>query len=441
MSSENLKWLSLSLLRLPWLAAAVVLSACTSPRILMPTPEVYTRGIQSAFSERLPEDLRSPEMSIVYVTDRIPTSTEEGAMTYGIGRNRSFALGQAVVGFGGGTSWDDLVADTRVEERRRPLKMKVQSVTEEVRTPEYPLRYKKRHGRTGTDPAALDEEAKARAAAQRVIRKRLADSPKNEVLIYVHGFATKFDQALYTTAGLWHFMGREFVPVTYSWPAGRGNLLRGYAYDRESGEHTLFTFKRFLRWVSSMPEVDGIHLIAHSRGADVTITTLRELAIESRARGEDPGRRYKIRNVVLAAPDISGEIGFQRLTDGSALSISDRWLTYTSGRDKAIGIAEYLFSDGRWGRLGWNRLDEEERKAIEFYTGFFGANDATVKYGGRLGGNFGHEFFMADPVASSDLVLALRYGRRPGPEHGRPLEHRGALVWAIDEDYFDRPPE
>ena len=407
----------------------------------MPAPVIYSNGVEQAFSDRLPEELKTPNMPILYATDRVPTNAEPGKMRYGIGRSRSLAMGEAIVGFGRGTTWQDLVDDAGVDTRDRPLKMSLQSVTEKVRSPDYPLRYLEAHRRAGTDAAALAEEDRARAAFRQLLRRKLALAPRKELLICVHGFATKFDEALYTTGALWHFMGREFVPIAYSWPAGSGNLLRGYAYDRESGEQTMFHFKRFLKWLSRLPEVEGIHLIAHSRGADVTMTTLRELALESEARGEDLQRRYKVRNVVLAAPDVSGEIALQRLTDGGIQSISERWLTYSSGRDRAIGIAEYLFGDRRLGRLHLNKMEENERKALDDFAGFFGAADAVVKYRGKLGGNFGHEFHMADPVVSSDLVLAIRYDRDPGPEHGRPLEARGRLVWAVDEDYFESPRE
>ncbi len=39
-------------------------------------------------------------------------------------------------------------------------------------------------------------------------------------------------------------------------------------------------------------------------------------------------------------------------------------------------------------------------------------------------------------IAASDLVLAVRYGRSPGAENGRPLEHVGGLFWRIDDDYL-----
>ena len=69
-------------------------------------------------------------------------------------------------------------------------------------------------------------------------------------------------------AELWHFLGRQGVPILYTWPAGFGGL-RGYTRDRESGGFTIFHLKQFLRLLASTPELEELNIIAHSRGTDV----------------------------------------------------------------------------------------------------------------------------------------------------------------------------
>ena len=61
------------------------------------------------------------------------------------------------------------------------------------------------------------------------------------VMLFVHGVATPFDESIYTAAELWHYAGREFIPVAFSWPAGKKGLLRGYTYDRESSEFAVLS--------------------------------------------------------------------------------------------------------------------------------------------------------------------------------------------------------
>ena len=58
---------------------------------------------------------------------------------------------------------------------------------------------------------------------------------------------------------------------------------------------------------------------------------------------------------------------------------------------------------------------------------------AIVAYEGSRDG-FGHSYYRADPSASSDLILMLRYDLEPdNPE--RPLEPLGAIFWRIPPGY------
>lgn len=62
-----------------------------------------------------------------------------------------------------------------------------------------------------------------------------------------------------------------------------------------------------------MPEVGSIHILAHSRGTDITTTALRELVIEARAAGKNPVTFLKVKNIILAAPDLDYGVVTQRL--------------------------------------------------------------------------------------------------------------------------------
>ena len=258
------------------------------------------------------------------------------------------------------------------------------------------------------------------------------------VLIYVHGVKTSFDKSIYTTTELWHYLGREFVPIAYSWPAGHPGLLRGYTYDRESSEFTVFHFKRFLAWLAKHPEVEGIHVISHSRGTGVVLTAIRELTIEAHASGQLTLESFKLRNVVIAAPDISLEVGLQRTGREGTLWAAKRWTTYTSRHDKAIGASQWLFGGLRVGETGIDSVSDAYRNWMHNLPASVRAErQAVIQYLGRTGGAFGHDYFREDPAVASDLVLTVRYGHAPGAEHGRPLNHKAGFFWAIDDDYLE----
>ena len=115
------------------------------------------------------------------------------------------------------------------------------------------------------------------------------------------------------------------MPAVYTWPAGYPRVF-GYTYDRELSEFTVFHFKQFIRIISGMPEVEGLHVIAHSWGTDAATAGLREL--------------FKIENLILAAHDLDIGVLGQRLTSERLARAVVRTTTYVSPSDKAIGIAE-----------------------------------------------------------------------------------------------------
>ena len=320
------------------LVAVLLLGGCSSQRQLMPTPEIYAHGIMQPFADTLPTELKSADVNIMYATDRTPAPREDGRLDYGMGREHTLAFGEAVVNIGGETSWEELVADAHTGVRSNPLGLGIESVTEVTRGPRDALINYGADGKLFMTTEVAEQFEAMTSSLGDMIRERLAIAPRNEILIFVHGVANSFDDALYTTAELWHYLGREFVPIAYSWPAGRGGLLRGYTYDRESSEFTVFHFKRFVEWLATIPEVEGIHVIAHSRGTDVALTAIRELSIEARARGESPLDRYKLRNVVIAAPDINLEVTLQRTEREGTRWAAERWTTYSSPGDKSIGF-------------------------------------------------------------------------------------------------------
>ena len=420
------------------LVAVLLLAACSSQRTLMPTPDIYALGIMQPFADTLPAELKSVDASILYATDRDRSPREDGRLDYGMGRDHVLAFGEAVVNIGGETSWEELAADAHTAVRSNTLGLSIESVNEVTRGPRDTLINYGADGKLVMAPEVAEQFEAMISSVGDMIRKRLAFAPRNEILIFVHGVANEFDDALYTTAELWHYLGREFVPISYSWPAGRGGLLRGYTYDRESSEFTVFHFKRLLEWLAQQPEVEGIHVIAHSRGTDVALTAIRELSIETRARDESALDRYKLRNVVIAAPDINLEVTLQRTEREGTRWAAERWTTYSSPGDKSIGLSEWLFSGTRFGKLVYDDMDDIDKALAENFARIDSTgNDSVIQYAGQTGRSRSHNYFRTIPAVASDLVLAVRYGRSPGAENGRPLEHVGGLFWRIDDDYLE----
>ena len=125
---------------------------------------------------------------------------------------------------------------------------------------------------------------------------------------------------------------------------GHPGLLRGYTHDRESGELTLYHLKECIKALAQCPEVEAIHLIAHSRGTDILFSALRELIVRTRITGNDPQETLKIGNVIMAAPDIDLDVSSQRFSPDRLYDGYELLTVYVSAHDRAIGSAEWLFA-------------------------------------------------------------------------------------------------
>lgn len=401
---------------------------CASGHRLMPTPNLYAHP--GGYPESsVPPGAKTSRVEVLYVTDRAPEVREGAELHYGRNRSASVAFGSALVEIGDSATWDQLVLASEGERRDRGFELRVRSKTELGRFPPTPHPFTVVDGKPVEDPEVASEHARIAAALHHELRRRLAETEPKDVLLYVHGFNNSLDFAARTEAEVWHFLGRRGVPILYSWPAAHGGPF-GYFADRESGEFTIYHLKEFLRLLVSFPEIERIHILAHSRGTDVTTTALRELIIESRAAGKDPRDHLRIANLVLAAPDLDLDVVRQRLMAEKFGPAIGQITIYTTQADKALGVSQTLMGGTRFGRVQSEDFSEAERA---IFTEVTNVNIINVQ---GVSSFVGHGYFHSSPAASSDLILILRGGNKPGdPE--RPLEHQRLNFWELPKNYPD----
>ena len=419
------------ILGLAFLGISVLMTGCSGARLMMPTPNVYLDTERDFYADLSPE-LKNTEVPLFYITDRTPEQDEEGNLRYGYGRSNSQAFGKTVVDLGVDITWEELLEASRTQQRIKPVKLELREVTELVRGTNTPIPFSLVDGKIVEEATLVAQRDAAAEAFRSMLVRQLKLTPRKDVFIYVHGYHNTFDDAAFAMAELWHFLGRIGVPIIYTWPAGYPGIF-GYTYDRESSEFTVYHLRQVLGFISSFPEVERIHLIAHSRGTDVAVAAVRELTIAARAAGIDPVKKYKIHNLVLAAPDLDMQVVTQRIGgDRLAMSVK-RFTIYSSPADKAIGVASQLFESprGRLGTVELKDLDETLRAAAQSSAhkqlpgrlaviNFSGAADTENSQRDR----YGHSYFRDAPTVSSDLVLMLRDDLDPGTP-GRPLEPVG----------------
>ncbi len=420
-------------LRAILMGAALLAVGCAETRVLMPTPNLYVPPESKLFGD-LPEAFTSTQVELLYITDRAPEMDANGDLHYGYGRSNSVAVGTTVIDLGRNTSWEDLLTASRTNSRFGEFALRKVSTHEFLRLPPTPIPYQVIDDKAVEDPVVVKKTRAGIARVRQEVDRRLALTPRKEVFLYVHGYNNTFEDAAFALAELWHFFGREGLPIIYTWPAGHPGIF-GYTYDRESSEFTVFHLKQTIKWLAELPEIEKIHLIAHSRGTDVAVSAFRELVIWARGAGLNPRRHFKIANFVLAAPDLDVQVVSQRIGAERLGLALDQAVLYSSPDDKAIGIAETLFASpqGRLGTLDMSELKEADLARVKANS----SRVTVVNFRGESTG-YGHSYFRTNPSVSSDLVLMLRYGLRPGDPR-RPLEHIGANFWKVPPGYPASP--
>ena len=132
------------------------------------------------------------------------------------------------------------------------------------------------------DFATVSVEPLDAARAGRVWLDR--NLPKSRrVLVFVHGFNNRYEDAVYRFAQIVHDSKTDAAPVIFTWPS-RASIF-DYSYDKESTNYSRDALEELLRAVVAKPEVGEVTVMAHSMGTWLAVETLRQMAIRD---GREP---------------------------------------------------------------------------------------------------------------------------------------------------------
>ncbi|MCA1241029.1 alpha/beta hydrolase [Stappia stellulata] len=143
----------------------------------------------------------------------------------------------------------------------------------------------------------LDDDT-FRAALNAELAKR--PKGKREVFVFIHGYNTRFPEALYRMVQLKHDSGLPHVAVLFTWASG-GNVT-DYLYDSNSATIARDGLERTLRMVTGS-NAEKVNVLAHSMGNWVLTETIRQIRISGR-----PLPERKVGVVAMAAPDLDIDV-------------------------------------------------------------------------------------------------------------------------------------
>ncbi len=214
------------------------------------------------------------------------------------------------------------------------------------------------------DRAALTPDA-FRSSLAEAVSAQSAD--RRDVLVYVHGFNTDYDEAAFRLVQVASDAGFRGTHVLFTWPSYRRVLA--YAGDREVATASRDALEKLLTDLGRTPGVGRIHVIAHSMGAFLTMEGLRQAAIAG--RGELDGH---LGEVILAAPDLDVEVFRQQM---ARISRPSRISLFVQSDDRALAASSTV----AWDRQRVGSLDVRNAQHREIISSL-GVRVFTMQSGG-----------------------------------------------------------
>ncbi|MEE8098621.1 MAG: alpha/beta hydrolase, partial [Hyphomicrobium sp.] len=174
----------------------------------------------------------------------------------------------------------------------------------------------------------------------RLTRERLAKSArfKDHAILFVHGYNTSFDHALYRAAQISYDLEFDGAAFIYSWPSG--GAVASYTYDRESAGQAQPYLRKFLDLIVKQSGAKTISIIAHSMGTQPLLEVLKDM--KSTAPDE-----LIISQIILAAPDVDADT-FTNLAhriEGLAKGVT----LYAASNDRALIVSRNFWQNPRAG--------------------------------------------------------------------------------------------
>jgi esterase/lipase superfamily enzyme len=252
---------------------------------------------------------------VFYGTDR-STVANDKRLDYGSGRGRRLELGRALV---------TVPKLHKVPAIERPWAIRIPylnvTLYEEAEDPKSHFTMKEINTLTQDEFLAL-------------VRERLAASKtyKDHAFIFIHGYNTSFDYAIYRTAQIAYDLKFDGAPFAYSWPSGGG--LASYTYDRESSGQAEPFLKEFMELVIKQTGAKSVSVIAHSMGNQPALQVLKDL------RAAKP-EGVIISQIILAAPDVDRD-NFENIAR-DIQGLANGVTLYAASNDRALMVSRNFY--------------------------------------------------------------------------------------------------
>jgi len=229
-------------------------------------------------------------------------------------------------------------------------------------------------------------------AARAEIAGRLGQASNKSMLVFVHGYNSAFEDAALRTAQLAYDLQFPGIPFFYSWPSA--NRVRAYLQDEETARLSEGVFETVLRELSALP-VQSIYIVAHSMGNRVVGHGLQRYVNAG-------GKTERIKELLLAAPDINAEIFKDEIQPRLAQMRGTRTTIYASSSDVALIASKVVH--------GFRRVGESSGGVFVFK----GMDTVDASNASPSLRNLGHSYLVDSASVIKDLhaIIASKLAAR-----------------------------
>ncbi|TWF47381.1 alpha/beta hydrolase [Neorhizobium alkalisoli] len=207
---------------------------------------------------------------------------------------------------------------------------------------------------------------------------------RRRAFVFVHGYSTTFDRAVFRFAQLVHDSDAKAVPILFSWPS-RGQFL-DYKRDFDNASYSRSDLANLLEASIASPSIDEVVVLAHSMGAWLAVEALRQVALK---RGGVPA---KVTSLILASPDL--DVGVFRRQVEDMGPRRPKITIFVARNDRALQLSQFISRGGA--RLGRIDLSQEKyRQALSDLKGITVLDLSALSLGDRVN----HALYATSPEA------------------------------------------
>lgn len=234
------------------------------------------------------------------------------------------------------------------------------------------------------------------------------------LLLFIHGFNVKFDEALVRTAQLATDLSASpsydvGTPVLFSWPSAGEMSLEQYNGDRDQSLGAAPYLEAFLNLLTQDIEVRRINIIAHSMGNRVLTQALQDYARDYLDRRGRTDLEFRI---LLVAADVERDVF--AAANGIFDNLDANITIYASDTDRALHVSNIV---NQKKRLGDTDKNKPYIRAHPRYQTIDATAVATELFG------IGHNYYSDNPSILWDMMCTI--GRAAPEERALELARYG----------------